>query len=177
MPIKYITNNLNFIDIKHYYYLIIYCRFSISTLANQNIKYTTIIIELSSKIHAKCRPFQYAVRVALSRQELNANVREDRYEITSNFGVSPKTETRNSTSDRQTPHGWQLYRTKRGRKWKRKGITIRTAGQATQRGHDKKREYNQRFSRSLHLDTSVQVSGITNVRAFSHSVHCSHCKY
>lgn len=62
---------------------------------------------------------------------------QDRYEVMSNFTV--KIETRKSTSDSETPHGWQLYRTKTRENGKerelpleqpekqRKEVTIRSA--------------------------------------------------
>lgn len=167
MPLS--TNHLNFNNAKHYYYLVIYLSFFNLNFGKSKYHYHH---RTTFKNACKKKRRQYVPRVALSRvkrERSRGSLRESRAILVSgsqNWDAKFNDNVRQADTSRLAIISGK------------KGITIgTTAGQATQGGHDKKREYNRRFSRSLHLDTSVQVSGITNVRAFSHSVHCSHCKY
>lgn len=90
------------------------------------------------------------------------------------FGFRSEFKVRARALNGATLRTWQLYRMEKKKKGK-KGNRQRTAGRATKEVTI--RSGQPKVLRSLHLDTSLQVSGITNVRAFRHSVHCSHCKY
>lgn len=61
-------------------------------------------------------------------------------EMTSNFVSTAKSKRRIRTVKQRDTSRWlAIISNKNGRKWERKGITIRTGGQVAQGGHDKKR--------------------------------------